>query len=216
MVATSGAGWKLAPCLIALEAETDALYPSRSIAYEGSIGDASHQTRVSDHNPAPDGYVYAVDVTDDDMHGCDVDTLRQRLVARKDKRVKYLIRSGLIWRSYDKPGLPAWTPEPYTGPNPHDHHMHISVLADQRDTPGAWWAPVPAPTPTPIAPSSEEDAPMLYKDPNRGTFLLSGGKAELIRSGSSLTEIKTALKDPSHVAELVQADADGFHDRYAT
>lgn len=126
VVAVAGTGWRLAPALIDLVAEVDTLAPDRSTASDGSIGDLAHQGRVSDHNP-DDGVVHAVDITDDPTKGADVSRLWAQLVARRDPRVKYLIHDGQIWRSYPKPGLPAWTPEPYTGLNAHRSHGHISI-----------------------------------------------------------------------------------------
>ncbi len=139
MVATSGVLWRLSPCLVRLVDETDELYPSRSIASDGSIGDAAHAARESDHNPSaprPPGYVDAVDLTDDDMHGCDVGRLAAHLVATRDPRVKYLIHKGTIWASY---GSSAWQPRPYTGINAHEKHLHVSILAGTRYSTATWW-----------------------------------------------------------------------------
>lgn len=41
-------------------------------------------------------------------------------------------------RSYDKPGIPAWTWAPYTGPLPHDHHFHLSVNEQLADDITPW------------------------------------------------------------------------------
>lgn len=140
MVATSGRGWHLAPCLVALIEESDRLFPSRSIASDGSIGDQAHASRDSDHNPA-NGWVCAVDVTDDKAHGCNADLLARHIVACRDPRVKYVIWNRTIAKSYPNRGLPAWTPQPYTGVNAHEKHTHVSV----HNTPAArgdtspWW-----------------------------------------------------------------------------
>lgn len=159
MVATSGSGWRLAPALVRLIDETDRLFPQRSQASDGSIGDTAHSARTSDHNP-DDGWVDAVDITDDDAHGCDVALLAHHLVAKRDPRVGYLIHKGTIWRGYDKPGLPAFTPQPYTGPNAHEHHLHVSIDDDHRHDTAPWW-PQAEPAPPPIAPA-EDDAAMYF------------------------------------------------------
>lgn len=141
MVATAGRNWKLAPCLVALFAEADDRKPSRSHAADGSIGNAEHAARTSDHNP-DDGWVTAGDVDDDnDSTDLGVDLLRAHLVASKDPRVKYLIRNGTIWKSYPNRGLPAWAPQVYTGPNAHRHHLHVSVKneAAARNNTDPWW-----------------------------------------------------------------------------
>lgn len=139
MVALSGPGWRLAPALVRLVDETNRLYPGRSTASDGSIGDRAHAARDSDHNPDPTGWVDAVDITDDDSHGCDVAVLAHHLVASRDTRISYLIHKGTIWRGYPKPGLPAFTPQPYTGPNAHEHHLHVSIADAQRTATRPWW-----------------------------------------------------------------------------
>lgn len=136
-----GVRWWLAPCLVALFHEADTRDSSRSHAADGSIGDAAHQSRVSDHNPS-EGWVCGADIDDDnDQPSPGVDLLRQHLVASRDPRVKYLIRNGTIWKAYPNRGLPAWTPQPYTGLNDHSHHLHISVYntPEARNDTGPWW-----------------------------------------------------------------------------
>ena len=175
MVAEHGATWNLSPCLIDLMAETDRLFPGRSTASDGSIGDPSHQARPSDHNPKdprPPGWVDAVDITDDDAAGCDVGRLVHHLVASRDRRVKYLIHKGTIWKAYDSRGVPAWTPTPYTGPSPHTHHVHVSIQPGERFYTGAWWAAadvVPVPVPQP----KEDDEMLIIKAPGKPTRLLA-------------------------------------------
>lgn len=118
--------------------EVNARWPNRSKASDGLLGDASHQTRDSDHNPwvkdGTTGVVTAVDITDDAAPGVPeiADLIVQTLVQRRDARVKYLIHEGTMWRSYDKPGIPAWEPAPYTGTNGHFAHAHVSVW-DEKD-----------------------------------------------------------------------------------
>lgn len=153
MVATSGTGWKLAPCLVALIEECDRLFPDRTRISDGSIGDQAHASRTSDHNPA-DGWVCAVDVTDDKADGCDADLLAQHLVASRDPRVKYVIWNRTIAKSYASGGVPAWQPHPYTGVNAHEKHTHVSVhnTAAARGDLSAWW------------PYEEDDMPLSDAD----------------------------------------------------
>ena len=175
MVARSGVGWNLSPCLGLLVDETDRLFPSRSTASDGSIGDPSHQARPSDHNPKeprPPGWVDAVDLTDDDEAGADVSRLVHHLVASKDQRVKYLILNSTVWRSYAKPGLPAWTPAPYTGPNPHTKHVHISIVETQRHSTASWWAA--APDPEPPTPEEQDVDMLIIKCTGKPTRFLDG------------------------------------------
>lgn len=142
MVATAGAGWRLAPSLVALVDETDELYPNRDHSSDGSVGDAAHSARVSDHNPSG-GWVCAVDLDEDLSAG--VHTLARlaaHLIDLRDHRVKYLIYEGRICKSYiDSARNPAWQWQTYTGLNDHTHHLHVSVwnTEDARDDTGPWW-----------------------------------------------------------------------------
>lgn len=141
-VSRSGRGWKLAPSLIALEAEADRLAPRRSRASDGSIGDAAHRASVSDHNPAA-GWVTAIDLTHDPKGGFDAHAHARAVAARRDPRVKYIISEGRIWTP-----AKGWTQ--YLGSNRHDHHAHYSIL----NTPAARddtrpWLSFPPPPPRP-------------------------------------------------------------------
>lgn len=124
-------GWRLARALEQLRAQVDLQAPKRSKRYDGTIGDAAHRGRKSDHNPDPaTGVVRARDFTHDPQGGVDCEALVDRIVESRDERVSYLIWNGWIWRSYPKGELAAWEPGPYRGANPHDKHVHVSVVAD--------------------------------------------------------------------------------------
>lgn len=136
--------------LTALVAEVDHLFPNRSKASDGMLGDAAHQTRDSDHNPwvkdGKVGVVTAVDITDGSAPGVPeiADFVAATLIKNRDPRVKYLIHEGLIYRSYDKTVdgklIKAWTPAKYTGPNAHVKHGHVSVkeLKSLYDSTAPW------------------------------------------------------------------------------
>jgi hypothetical protein len=113
-----------------LKAQVDAKFPGRSKVSDGTIGDAAHRTRSSDHNPHIEdggtGVVSAMDITHDPEH-CDAGALVEKLVASKDPRIKYIIYSGRIISSKVQP----WVWRPYTGANAHAHHCHISVMAEK-------------------------------------------------------------------------------------
>jgi hypothetical protein len=122
--------WRLAKSLGRLRKQINAKFPNRSKVSDGTIGDAKHAKRKSDHNPNEKGVVCAFDVTHDPKNGVNCGELAKKLA--KDKRVKYL-----IWnRQITEKGNPSkW--KPYTGANPHDKHLHISVNADY-DDPQDW------------------------------------------------------------------------------
>ena len=117
--------WKLAPALAALISDVNQEWPNRDKTYDGTIGDAAHAARKSEHNPnrdpeddVPDGYVTAADIT---SSGVDVARLIDVLVA--DPRVWYVIHHRVIRsRTY------GFARRSYTGADPHLHHIHISLV----------------------------------------------------------------------------------------
>ena len=140
MVALSGQGWRLAPCLVALVDEANRLAPQRNRKADGSIGDQAHASRTSDHNPS-NGWVCAVDLTHAPASGFDAHARARQVIARRDQRIKYVISDRMIAKSYASQGRPPWTWMPYTGSNPHTFHAHFSVqntVAARNDT-SSWW-----------------------------------------------------------------------------
>lgn len=147
--------WRVSKALLTLRAEVEKAHPGRSRVSDGTVGDTSHSARVSDHNPDENGIVHAWDVTVwDDADPDNLDDVAQPLAeflrAKRDPRTKYVIHRGQMFRGYDKPGIPAWTWSPYTGPNGHFHHVHVSVYGDD----GAPWGypGTTTTTPTPEPP----------------------------------------------------------------
>lgn len=130
--------WRLARSLETLRAQINAAWPDRSKATDGAVGDLRHQGIKSDHDPDVNGIVKAIDVTNDPAHECHAALICEAIRASRDKRVAYLIFNHFMLRSYDKPGIPAWTWAEYTGEMPHDHHFHISVVADRADDTTQW------------------------------------------------------------------------------
>jgi len=131
------ADWVLIPCLRALFAEFDRIAPSRDRASDGSIGDAAHQSTVSDHNPDETGAVPIHDADHvNEVHAIDVDNnLREsdltmekvvqfllgRCRSGAEKRLRYIIYNRRIWSASN-----GWRRQNYTGSNAHDHHAHFS------------------------------------------------------------------------------------------
>lgn len=103
-------------------------YPNRSKSSDGTIGNAEHAARSSDHNPwvkdGGMGVVTAIDITHDPKNGFDSYKFAEMLRAQRDPRIKYIISNKKICSSTTSP----WQWRKYTGSNPHDHHVHISVL----------------------------------------------------------------------------------------
>jgi hypothetical protein len=123
--------WRVAKSLIRLREQINELAPDRSKASDGTIGDAAHASRNSDHNPwvkdGNIGVVTAMDITNDIAHGCDAQVLVDALVASRDPRIKYIIWNRKLINSRIQP----WVWRNYTGVNPHTKHFHLSVLADK-------------------------------------------------------------------------------------
>lgn len=119
--------WRLANSLDQLRKQINALAPNRNKASDGTIGDAAHATGTSDHNPDANRVVKALDITHDPEGGCNCNLLAQSLVDSKDFRVQYIIWNSQISNADPKGGKPSWAWRKYTGSNPHNKHIHISV-----------------------------------------------------------------------------------------
>mgnify|MGYP007100117331 CR=1 FL=1 len=116
---------RLAKSLVVLRDQINALAPNRSKASDGWIGDARHAASKSEHNPNAAGVVRAIDVTHDPRNGIDNGTIADILRRSADPRLYYVISNGRIASS----GGP-W--RKYNGSNKHDHHFHVSVVADPK------------------------------------------------------------------------------------
>jgi hypothetical protein len=147
--------WRIAESLKILRAQVDARWPYRNKASDGSIGDASHSSRSSDHNPNSAGVVCAIDITHDPANGANGNTIAEAV--KDDSRVKYVIWNRLIWNpSISK----VW--REYKGSNPHTKHVHVSVLPtkDKYDDTTLWTIPHTA---GPVNPVKTESKPTLKR-----------------------------------------------------
>jgi len=121
-----------------LREQIDDSYPDRDRRSDGWIGDLSHASRPSDHNPDPiNGIVRAIDV-DKDLNTRPSTAAyladQIRLCAKSgEKRIAYIIYSGKI-ASAKK----SWSWRTYDGINRHDHHIHIS-FTKEGDANGSWF-----------------------------------------------------------------------------
>lgn len=132
--------WRVDEGLAVLIAQWKKEHPG---AVVGTIGDASHASRSSEHNPEPDGSEPGADYGEVDaadfMEGngvthADLVELHDQLVEHKDPRVWYLILDGKIVSSTTKP----WVERDYSGSDPHRTHLHLSVN-DKFDKNVAQW-----------------------------------------------------------------------------
>lgn len=118
--------WREANSLLHLRDQVNAKWPNRSKDSDGTIGDEHHSQRLSDHNPDAHGVVTAMDITHDPAHGFDSYKFADLLLAAQDKRLKYVISNRRIGSGPRGTSPAKW--RKYTGANPHDHHVHISVI----------------------------------------------------------------------------------------
>lgn len=125
---------KATPAAIAVLRQATALKPRRKKASDGLLPSAAHlkQNPDSDHNTG-----YAVDITHDPAFGIDCRIAYDKL--KSDPRVKYLIFKGRIW-------TPQRKDQPYSGPNPHNQHLHISIKETAGNDTRPWfpWLDRPA------------------------------------------------------------------------
>ncbi len=158
--------WRLAGSLTALRNQINALSPNRSKISDGTIGDAAHSSRTSDHNPDAGGVVRGMDITHDPVHGIDSGGLAEALLASRDARIKYVISNGRIASGAGGPS--PWIWRKYTGKNPHNHHVHISVVSGKAGDATAPWTFDLAVTPANAAkPVSKPRNPVLVRG-NKG------------------------------------------------
>jgi hypothetical protein len=125
--------WRLAESLAQLRDQINDAYPRRSKASDGTIGDAAHASRSSDHNPwvkdGKNGVVTGMDITHDPDKGVDAGKLAEALRSSRDARIKYVISNARICSGDSGPS--PWVWRRYTGSNAHRHHVHISVKSEK-------------------------------------------------------------------------------------
>ncbi len=143
--------WRVAKSLLVLRRQVNEKFPERKKDWDGTIGDANHASRSSDHNPWVDGgIVTAMDITHDPAHGVDSYALAEQLRIGRDHRIKYIISNDRICSSIVSP----WVWRPYNPHDPHrnkhDHHVHVSVLAERKfyDDEAPWEIPMLGKIPT--------------------------------------------------------------------
>lgn len=193
--------WRLAKSLETLREQINAACPNRNKSSDGTIGDAAHASRTSDHNPwvkdGSVGVVTAMDITNDPAHGVNCAAIAETLLDHYDPRIKYVIWNRRIW-------TPAkgtqW--RPYTGINPHDKHMHISVESAKAyyDDAGPWNWGGPMLAQAAIAEASADMPPLIYQG-------IVGHEAEIARAKAALVK---ALEGEAGFGPLMDGLARGF------
>lgn len=137
------ATWHLAPSLVQLQKDLDAEFGADR-PNDGTIGDAAHASRSSEHNPdndsdtMPHGAVSAIDIYTD-ANGktwiSDAEFDKLLAVLKKDPRVWYVIHKGHIWSRTH-----GFEKRAYDGSNPHTTHIHLSLVQTKaaHDSTASW------------------------------------------------------------------------------
>ena len=122
------------PAAKAVLRQATALKPKRGKASDGLLPSLAHQKQnpSSDHNTG-----YAVDITHDPAFGINGHEVYAHL--KSDKRVKYLIFKGRIWSAEKGDNT-------YSGPNQHNHHVHISIKENLGNDTSNWFPWLGKPT----------------------------------------------------------------------
>lgn len=130
--------WRNAKAIDKAIAQIKAMYPNRDTSSDGTKASSQHhkQNPNSDHEPR-NGVVLAVDFTHDPSHGFNSYKFADLLIAKQDPRLRYVISNSRIAgnaefvKSNPKLGPNGpWTWAKYNGPNPHDKHVHMSMVRD--------------------------------------------------------------------------------------
>jgi hypothetical protein len=132
------ATWVLTKGLTTVRTEFNVVFYKRKKDSDGTIGDQSHSTGTSGHNPDRTGRaeykdgdplneVRAIDLDKDLMapYGITMEMVVQYLITLARSGVylpfRYIIYRGRIWRKTD-----GWKTRTYTGANAHNEHAHFS------------------------------------------------------------------------------------------
>jgi len=159
-----------APALLQLRDEINARWPKRDKSSDGCCASSGHhqQNPSSDHEPgakgATPGYAHAYDIDEDlDAGTHSLGFLVPILLA--DSRCKYVIYEKRIH-------YPDGTSKTYTGVNPHDKHLHVSIKPKSTFETRSWLGPLDQPPP------EEDDMPspaIVWINGIRFVFVLAEG-----------------------------------------
>jgi hypothetical protein len=122
--------WRVAGSLLVLRGEINERWPERDKTSDGTIGDAAHAARGSDHNPfiVDDdgiGVVRALDVDVDGINAAQLAEHLRQLGKQGDDRLNG--KGYVIFNRRIASEVQNWTWRHYDGANPHTAHLHVSV-----------------------------------------------------------------------------------------
>lgn len=183
--------WRPATSVVKLRDAFNQSYPQRAKGDDGTIASSEHhvQNPNSDHEVNSHGVVCALDITHDPAHGVDTYRIADYMRLHHDARLHYLISHGRIAGDaafvkknphYHCPG--PWQWGVYKGKDPHNEHVHYSILQDPDvyDDASAWDI-------GPVVPDNEF-APIVKNQP---VTLRIGSKGEAVKVLQGLLGIDT-------------------------
>lgn len=188
---------RLAHCFLVGMQELNALFPNRAQGpQEGTIGDVAHQAEAggSDHDPNGQGVVRAwdIDVTGHDFNAQQLANYLALMM--RNHHPMFGTRGYVIFNRHITPWSPWATPwMPYSGPDPHDRHIHVSVGTQQSeyDSTIPWglskaFSQKPSPVPNvPLIGKADEKVVIITPGNTPLPYLITGGRAVQITSGTT-------------------------------
>lgn len=231
-VARSANPWRNCNASVKLLEEINARWPGRDKTSDGTIGDAAHAARTSDHNPwvvivengRQMGIVRARDI---DRDGIDAAWLAEYLRQLGLKRDPRLFPNGYVIfnRRITNPDFGAW--REYTGSNPHTAHVHVSFSTNREgyDSAAAWG--LNAQAPSVLNPEDDDldanQAKMLqviydqltgnnFKGwdqnyvPDKRDLTMVDLIRRSIQQNNQLMSVLPNIVDPNHIAQAVMAN----------
>jgi hypothetical protein len=124
--------WQLVKGGVTLRDQVNARWATRDKASDGSVGNADHADRESDHNPDANGWVHAIDI-DEDLRGSKHDNvwLGDQLIAYArmrrggSNRFKNIVYEDRVASGTYPETFWTWRGSDYG----HEHHLHVSFTA---------------------------------------------------------------------------------------
>lgn len=174
---------RLAKSLERLRYEINVLYPKRSKTSDGWVADKRHRKAgKSDHIENAQGVVCAIDITHDMMNGADMQAIADYILKYRHPALSYVIFNRSI--ASQKSG---WKWNAYTGSNPHNKHMHVSVVQDavRYDIEGTWLKN--------FKQELDEKVKLLVNDKPFHTFLLLGEVSSLVKAINGVNGVKASF-----------------------
>ena len=205
--------WRTAHALDTLRVEINLRWPGRSKVSDGTIGDAAHAARTSDHNPwlTVDGIgvVRAFDCT---AAGIDANGYAEHLRQLGKAGDPRLTGGGyVIWNKRIASERDDWAWRPYTGSNGHTHHIHLSLSRrragfDSRASWGINGIGRPKPPPPNVDPNKGRTWRQFAKNATDASIY---NKPKMPGRDNEVSELQMLLVKLGHLRN--QTDVDGVY-----